>query len=347
MKWENLERLRSFAVVGATGAAGSECLSLLAENRIRIPHLKLLASENSVGQEVAFGEDTLRVDALGPESFKDVEAAFFSVPTDVALKYIPIAVEAGCLVVDDSSAVRMRTDVPLVVPEVNGEELRGHEGLLLATPNCSTTPLALVLKPLGDRYGIRRVVVSTYQSVSGAGRRACDELTDQTASLLNGQGPREPEVFPRPIGFNCLPLIGRVVENGYSEEELKIEREIRKILDLPDLKVTATAVRVPTLVSHALSINVELENDFGNVTAVRELLDGFPGLKVLDRPEDNIYPTAHDSTGSDSTFVGRIRRDATVDSGLNLWVISDNLRKGAALNALQTLDLCLRYRRMN
>ncbi len=335
--FRHLEKIRSVAVVGATGLVGQEFLEILAENRIKFQKLRLLASEDSAGDWLEVGDYSAPVEVLTPESFQGVDVAFFSVPVDITRKYVPKAVEAGAIVVDDSSAYRMIPDVPLVVPQVNGNLLASFGGKVIATPNCTVTPLALALKPLADKFGIQRVVVSTYQSVSGAGKRAYDELAHQTAALLNG-GSEEPEVFPHPIAFNCLPLIGDVDEDGVSEEERKVECELKKILELPRLQVTATAVRVPTFCGHGLSVNVQLRDDFDSIDEIREMMDAFAGLKVLDQPAGNIYPTNREASGSDATFVGRIRRDESVASGVNFWVIADNLRKGSALNVLECLD---------
>jgi len=346
MKFSHFNSVQSLAIVGATGLVGREFLSILSENGIRIPRVKLLASERSVGELIEFLDDDLVVEALTPESFEGIEVALFSLPIGATRKYVPLAVEAGTLVIDDSSTFRMEEDVPLVVPEINAAILRDFDGKIVATPNCSTTPVAMCLKPLSDTYGVKRVVISTYQSVSGAGARAYEELSRQTIALLNG-AVEEGEVFAHRIAFNCLPQIGGALENGNCDEEEKVGRELRKILDLPDLRVSATTVRVPTFCGHGVSVNVELEQDFSNIDLVRELLDGFPGLKVLDEPKNQIYPTNVEAIGSDLTLVGRIRRDTSVDAGLNFWTITDNLRKGAALNSLQILDVVYNYRRMS
>lgn len=334
------------AIVGATGLVGAEFLSILNEHKIKIGDLRLLASKNSVGEVLEVNGTEVPVRECTADAFDGVEIAFFSVPTDITKKYVPIAVKSGALVFDDSSTYRMDREVPLVVPEVNGALLREFQGQIIATPNCTTTPLALALKPLQEQFGLERVVVSTYQSVSGAGKEASDELSHQTAALLNGQ-PAEVSVFPHRIAFNCLPWIGEAAENGNSEEEEKIIREIRKILALPELKVSATSVRVPTFFGHGLSVNVQLKKPFDTVELVRELLNASAGLKVLDLPSSNIYPTNVECSGSDPVLVGRIRRDNSVPNGVNFFLMSDNLRKGAALNVLQTLDALYRYRRMS
>lgn len=346
MKLSHLESIESFAIVGATGLVGQEMLDLLCEHKIKFPKLKLLASENSVGEKIDFAGEDIEVEKLDHDSFDGVEVAFFSVPNDITKKYVPAAVRSGCLVIDDSSVYRQKTEVGLIVPEINGVLLKDYTEKIISVPNCTTTPLVMALKPLEDKYGIERVVVSSYQSVSGAGRKAFEELSMQTAALLNGK-QAEISAFPHRIAFNCIPEIGSVTENGNTSEEEKVINETRKILELPDLNISSTAVRVPTFSGHGLSVNVELNNDFKSIEEIRELWDSFPGLKVIDNLAHHIYPTNVESSGSDLTFIGRSRRDSSVKSGLNFWVITDNLRKGAALNALQTLDLLYKYRRMS
>ena len=346
MIMKNLQSINTFAIVGATGLVGRECLSILAEHKVQIPKLRLLASERSAGEVLQVGEANFQVEVLDENSFDDVDVAFFAAPNDITRKYVPIAVGKGCFVIDDSNCFRMDPEVPLIVPQVNGEILRNFDGPLMATPNCSTTPLALALKPLLEAYGIKRVVASTYQSVSGAGKKANEELSRQCAGLLNGE-PAEGEVFPHQIAFNLIPMIGPLLQNGYSDEEQKVSNELRKILEAPDLKVSATAVRVPTFCGHGISANVELESSFESADEIRELLENFPGLKVLDQPDSHIYPTNMQAIGSDDSFIGRIRRDPTVENGVSFFVISDNLRKGAALNVLECLSTLYGYRQMN
>jgi aspartate-semialdehyde dehydrogenase len=346
MKESYLESIRSLAIVGATGLVGTELLELLNERKIRIPDLRLLASAESAGETVNLGGDELRVTELNANSFRDVEVAFFSVPNEITEKYVPQAVKAGALVVDDSSAYRLESNVPLVVPEVNPQVLRTFSGQIISTPNCTVTPLVMALKPLLDEFGLKRIVVSTYQSVSGAGRAAYEELSMQTAALLNGQH-QEAAVFPHRIAFNCLPQIGSELPNGNTTEEEKMVRETRKILEIPSLAISAMCVRVPTFFGHGMSVNVEFTKDFANEGEIRELLNAAPGVKVLDKPSHQIYPTCVEASGSDYTFVGRIKRDHSVKSGLNFWVITDNIRKGAALNALQIIDTLFKYRRMS
>jgi aspartate-semialdehyde dehydrogenase len=346
MKESYLESIRSLAIVGATGLVGTELLELLNERKIRIPDLRLLASAESAGETVNLGGDELRVNELNANSFRDVEVAFFSVPNEITEKYVPQAVKAGALVVDDSSTYRLESNVPLVVPEVNPQVLRTFSGQIISTPNCTVTPLVMALKPLLDEFGLKRIVVSTYQSVSGAGRAAYEELSMQTAALLNGQH-QEAAVFPHRIAFNCLPQIGSELANGNTTEEEKMVRETRKILEIPSLAISAMCVRVPTFFGHGMSVNVEFTKDFANEGEIRELLNAAPGVKVLDKPSHQIYPTCVEASGSDYTFVGRIKRDHSVKSGLNFWVITDNIRKGAALNALQIIDTLFKYRRMS
>lgn len=346
MKLEHLKSIQSLAIVGATGMVGKECLEILSEQGVSIPKIKLLASKSSQGEGIDFAGEDLSVEVLGEDSFEGIEVAFFSVPNDVTKMYVPKAVAAGAIVIDDSSTYRMDPEVPLVIPEVNGAVLRDFSSGIIANPNCSTVPVALAVKPLLDHFGIERIVVSTYQSVSGAGKLAYEELSQQAISLLSG-GSVEPKAFAHQIAFNCLPLIGSVGETGNSDEEEKVGRELRKILEEPELRVSATAVRVPTFCGHGVSVNVELRDNFKRIEEVRELLDNTPGLKVVDNPSHHIYPTNLESIGSDYTFVGRIRRDTSVDSGLNFYVITDNLRKGAALNSLQILDTLYKYRRMS
>jgi len=346
MKFSRLEEIESLAIVGATGMVGQELLQILEERKIRVSRILLLASEDSEGETVEVGERSLPIEILTAGSFKDIEVAFFSVPGDVTRRFVPAALEAGTLVIDDSSVYRMHPEVPLVIPEINGATLREFQGKLISQPNCSATPVAMCLRPLQEHFGVERVIVSTYQSVSGAGRKAYEELSAQTVALLNGS-PSEPAVFPHPIAFNCLPEIGATLESGATEEEDKIEKELRKLLDQPELRVSATAVRVPTFCGHGASVNVELREDFGSIERVRELFDQFPGLKVLDNTAAHIYPTNLEVTGGDQTMVGRIRRDPSVDFGLSFWVMTDNLRKGAALNSLQILETLYHYRRMS
>lgn len=346
MKFGHLEKIRSLAVVGATGLVGQQFVTLLNENKIKIQRVKLLASEDSIGARLELLGHTEYVEVLDDDSFNGVEVAFFSVPDDITRDYVPRAAKAGCLVVDDSSVYRMEKETLLVVPEINGILLRDFQGQILSTPNCTVTPLVLCLKPILDRYGIDRVVVSTYQSVSGAGKAALEEFSKQAISLLSGR-PEEPRMLPHRLAFNCIPQVGEILENGSCEEEEKVVRETRKILGDNSLQISASTVRVPTFCGHGLSVNVALKKDFSSVEEIREILNSFPGVRVLDQPKSHIYPTNVECIGSDRTMVGRIRRDFSVPSGLNFWVITDNLRKGAALNAMEILEVLYNYRNSN
>lgn len=344
MKFKGLESVKSLAIVGATGLVGEEFLTILGEHKIAIAEVKLLASEKSAGQQIEFGSRSYSVETLTESSFDKVDAAFFSVPAETTRKFVPAALKAGAIVVDDSSVYRMDPNIPLIIPEINGSILRDYAGGLVSTPNCTTTPMVLALNPLRD-FGISRVVVSTYQSVSGAGRKAFEELSTQTVALLNGQAV-EAEVFPHRIAFNCLPQVGAVAESGNSVEEEKMINETRKILSLPELRMAASAVRVPTFCAHGLTVNVEFQNELPAMEVIRELLDSAEGVQVLDRADSHIYPTNVEAIGSDDVFIGRLRRDRSVKNGISFWAVCDNLRKGAALNALQIIDALFTYRRM-
>ena len=329
------------AVVGATGAVGEEMRKILAERLFPVDRLRLLASERSAGQLLEFCGRQVPVEVLDEDSFDQVDIALFSAGSSVSARYAPAAVDAGAVVIDNTSRFRMDDDVPLVVPEVNAGEIAGHVRRgIIANPNCSTIQMVVALKPLYDAAGIRRIVVSTYQSVSGAGRQAMEELGSQTAALFNGQDA-ECERFPHQIAFNCIPHIDSFLPNGYTGEEMKMIRETRKILGDPDIRITATAVRVPVFCSHSESINVETRTKL-SAGDVRAILGEAPGVLLRDDPRDNEYPLATEVTGKDATFVGRIREDDSVDNGINLWVVGDNLRKGAALNAVQIAEILIR-----
>ncbi|MFZ9595503.1 MAG: aspartate-semialdehyde dehydrogenase [Bdellovibrionia bacterium] len=345
------------AVVGATGAVGRELLSVLASRKFPISQLILFSSKRSEGQVILWREKSHRCQVLQKGCFQGVDFAFFDASDEVSRQWVPEAAESGAWVIDNSATFRMKNDVPLLVPEVNAElladRLRNPSALsaserILSGPNCSTVELVLALKPISDRWGLKRVVVSTYQSVSGAGSAAMRELSSQTLALFNQQSV-EPQVFAHPIAFNCIPQIGGFKENGYTSEEQKIMEESRKILGLPQLKISATAVRVPTFSCHGESVNVECEREF-DLEEVREALRAQSGVIVQDDPEKKIYPLSVTSeqeegveaaTGRDAVYVGRIRRDQSVPFGVNFWVVSDNLRKGAALNAVQIAESIL------
>jgi aspartate-semialdehyde dehydrogenase len=326
------------AVVGATGAVGQEMLKTLSERAFPASEVYALASERSVGREVSFGEDdVLKVQDLDTFDFKGVDIGLFSPGAKVSAIHAPRAAKAGCVVIDNTSQFRMEHDVPLVVPEVNPEKIADHTRRgIIANPNCSTIQMVVALKPLHDRWKIRRVVVSTYQSTSGAGKEAMDELFGQTRAIYVND-PVKPEIFPKQIAFNVIPHIDVFMDDGSTKEEWKMVAETRKILD-PDIRVTATCVRVPTFIGHAEAVNVEFENPVDEDEA-RQLLRQAPGILVQDEREPGGYVTPHDSQGEDAVFVSRIRRDPTVAHGLNLWVVSDNLRKGAALNAVEIAEI--------
>jgi aspartate-semialdehyde dehydrogenase len=329
------------AVVGATGAVGSQIVTTLEERRFPVAALTLLASARSAGQTVSYLKSPTLVEEVTAERFSGVDLAFFSVGADVSAHYAPAAVAAGAIVIDKSSHFRMDPGVPLVVPEVNAAHLEGHQGII-SSPNCSTIQMVMALKPLLDLAPIRRVVVSTYQSVSGTGREAIEELARQSREILEGK-PASVSVYPRQIAFNALPHIDSFDASGYTLEELKLTFETRKILGLPDLAITATAVRVPVFFGHSEAIHVEFDAPVTPDEA-RAALAAFPGVKVVDSPVDQEYPTAAGPTGAagrDEVFVGRIRRDPTVPYGLAMWVVADNLRKGAATNAVQIAETLL------
>ncbi len=327
------------AVAGATGAVGREILAILEERNFPVGDLRLLASSRSVGTELSFGGSEFPVEELREDSFRGVDIALFSAGAERSKTFAPLAAESGAVVVDNSSAFRMDPRVPLVVPEVNTPALADHQGII-ANPNCSTIQMVVALKPLHDVARIRRIVVTTFQAVSGSGQKAMDELLVQVRALLSFQEVIH-EVYPHQIAFNCLPHIDVFFPTGYSKEEMKMVDETRKILNDDRIGITATTVRVPVFRSHSESINIETEK---KITAqeARELLARAEGVCVLDDPADNIYPMPMNAAGKDETFVGRIREDESIPNGLNLWVVADNLRKGAALNAVQIAERLIR-----
>ncbi len=320
------------AVAGATGAVGREMLKILHERRFPAGEVRALASSRSAGSTVPYGDDELRVKELNEHSFADVDLALFSAGGDTSKKFAPVAAKAGCVVVDNSSAWRMDPEVPLVVPEVNPQALEGHKNII-ANPNCSTIQMVVVLKPIYDTVGISRVVVSTYQAVSGSGQKAIEELQNQVRALFNMQDTAC-EVYPHQIAFNCLPHIDAFLDNEYTREEMKMIDETTKIMGDESIRVTATTVRVPVFFGHSESVNIETKKKLTSKEA-RGLLSQAPGIRVLDNPRENIYPLPIDAAGTDETFVGRIREDLTIENGLNLWIVADNIRKGAALNTVQ------------
>ncbi len=329
------------AVVGATGAVGEQMREVLEERHFPVGELRLLASERSAGQFLPFQNKQIRVEILNEDSFADIDIGLFSAGGAVSAKYAPIAVGAGAVVVDNTSFFRMEPDIPLVVPEVNAKEIGNYKNRgIIANPNCSTIQMVVALKPLHDAARIKRIVVSTYQSVSGAGRKAMEELSQQVAALFNGK-EIEKEKFPHQIAFNCIPHIDAFMDGGYTKEEWKLINETRKILNEPLLPITATTVRVPVFCSHSESVNVETERKL-TATQAKALLREAPGIVVADEPQADVYPMAIDAVGKDATYVGRIRDDDSVANGLNLWVVADNLRKGAALNAVQIAEILIR-----
>lgn len=324
------------AVVGATGAVGREMLKTLEQRNFPAEKIIPLASSRSAGSKIEFKGQELIVQELKEDSFKGIDIAIFSAGGGTSEKFAPVAVKSGCVVVDNSNAWRMDENVPLVVPEVNPQDLEKHKGII-ANPNCSTIQMVVVLKPLHDAGKIKRVIVSTYQAVSGSGQKAVQELEKQVKDLLSMK-EIEPEVYPYQIAFNCLPHIDVFLDNGYTKEEMKMVNETKKIMGDDNIKVTATTVRVPVFYGHSESLNIETENKITPQEA-RAILSQAPGIKVLDNPAEKIYPMPIFAAGEDDTFVGRIRADETIENGLNMWVVADNIRKGAALNAVQISEL--------
>ena len=329
----------SIAIIGATGAVGQETLKLLEQRRFPARSVRLCASPRSVGKRLRlFGQD-LMVEETTPDSFRDVDIAFISVSADVSRELAPHAVAAGALVIDDSSAFRMEPHVPLVVPEVNADDLAGHQGIV-SIPNCSTTQMVMALYPLHRVNPIRRVIVDTYQAVSGTGGAAMDELREQAQAALEDRESGS-QVYPHQIAFNVLPQVEGFLDNGYTKEEMKMLEETRKIMHAPEIAVSATCVRVPVYISHSEAVHVEFTHPMSPEEA-RETLAGFPGVTVLDDPANSGYPMPWSVAGTDEVFVGRIRRDMSHPNGLAMWVVADNLRKGAALNALQIAEEVLK-----
>ncbi|MEL6236877.1 MAG: aspartate-semialdehyde dehydrogenase [Pseudomonadota bacterium] len=325
-------------VAGATGSVGQEMLNILAEREFPVDDIAALASRRSLGTEVSFGDRTLKTDDLEQFDFTGWDIALFAIGSDGTKTYAPRAVRAGCVVIDNSSLYRYDPAVPLIVPEVNPDAIGGYtKKNIIANPNCSTAQMVVALKPLHDRARIKRVVVSTYQSVSGAGKEGMDELWTQTKGLYVPGQEVEPSKFQKQIAFNVIPHIDVFMEDGTTKEEWKMVAETKKIVD-PSIKVTATCVRVPVFVGHSEAVNVEFE-DFLDEEEAREILRTAPGCLVVDKREAGGYVTPIDSVGEYATYISRIRQDSTVENGLNLWIVSDNLRKGAALNAVQIAEL--------
>ena len=329
------------AVVGATGAVGQQMVACLEERNFPVGRLVPLASERSLGKKVTFLGKEIPVEVLNEDSFDGVEIALFSAGGGISKEYGPIAARAGAVVVDNSSAWRMDPEVPLVVPEVNPHDIGLYTKTgIIANPNCSTIQMVVALKPLHDAARIKRVVVSTYQAVSGTGQKAVDELAEQVRALLSCQ-PTKNKIYPHRIAFNCLPHIDVFLDNGYTKEEMKMVNETVKIMGDDSIQVTATTVRVPVFYSHSEAVNIETERKLTPDEA-RQILAKAPGVKVVDNPEKNEYPMPLDAAGQDLTLVGRIREDFSIANGLNFWVVADNLRKGAATNAVQIAELLIR-----
>ena len=325
------------AVVGATGNVGRQMLNVLAERKFPADEVYAIASRRSLGAEVSYGDRTLKCQDLEQFDFSKADFCLMSAGSTISKEWSPRITAKGCIVIDNSSAWRYDQDVPLIVPEVNADAIAGYtKKNIIANPNCSTAQLVVVLKPLHDAAGIKRVIVSTYQSVSGAGKDAMEELWHQTKSKYVPGKAYKPKKFTREIAFNCIPHIDVFMEDGYTKEEWKMMAETKKILD-PRIKLTATCVRVPVFVGHSESVNIELERPL-SADAAREILRQAPGIMVVDKPEDDGYVTPIEAAGEFATYVSRIREDATVENGLTLWIVADNLLKGAALNTVQIAE---------
>lgn len=337
------ERMKNYnvAVVGATGAVGNEMIKILEERQFPVRELTLLASERSVGKELSFRGKNQPVQNLAECSFRGIDIGLFSAGGGISEKFAPVAAAAGCVVIDNTNAFRMVPEIPLVVPEVNPESIAMYKNRgIIANPNCSTIQMVVALKPIHDAVRIKRIVVSTYQAVSGTGKKAIEELSLQTKAIINGQ-ESVVKVYPYRIAFNCLPHIDVFMDNGYTKEEMKMVNETKKILNDPSIAVTATTVRVPVFHAHSESINIETEK---KITAdeVRRILSTAPGILVVDDPQGKRYPLAVDAAGRNETLVGRIREDESIPNGINMWVVADNIRKGAALNAVQIAEILIR-----
>lgn len=324
------------AIMGATGVVGREMLTILEERDFPVSNLRLLASEKSVGLKLSFKGEDIPVELLTHDSFKNIDIVLSSPGASVSKVFTPSAVKEGSVVIDNTSAFRMEPDVPLVVPEVNPHRIKEHKGII-ANPNCSTIQLVVALKPIHDAVGIKRVVVSTYQSVSGAGKKAMRALEDEIRNIMNGL-EIGPSPLPHQIAFNLIPHIDVFLDNYYTKEEMKMVNETRKIMEAPSIQITATCIRVPVFIGHSEAVNIETEKKITRGEAIK-ILSKAPGIKVIDDVTKNEYPMPITAAGKDSVFVGRVREDESIPYGLNLWVVSDNLRKGAALNAIQIAEL--------
>jgi aspartate-semialdehyde dehydrogenase len=334
-----MSRLWNVAIVGATGAVGTQMIECLEERNFPVGKITLLASGRSAGQVLEFAGKAVQVEELTHDSFEGIDIALFSAGGARSEEFCPSAAKAGAVCIDNSSAWRMDKDVPLVVPEVNPDAIADYKKKgIIANPNCSTIQMVVALKPLHDFGTIKRIVVSTYQAVSGTGKKAIDELRVQAGELLNGR-PTKNEVYPHRIAFNCLPQIDSFCDNGYTKEEMKMVNETRKIMGA-EIKTTATCVRVPVFYGHSESVNIETVEKI-SVAKAREILKGAPGVELVDDPAAGDYPMAINAAGEDLTLVGRIREDESVENGLNLWIVADNIRKGAATNAVQIAEILI------
>ncbi len=330
----------NIAIVGATGAVGQEMMEILEERDFPVREIKLLASERSAGKELEYKGKKIKIEKLGENSFENIDIALFSAGSSRSREFAPIAAQAGAVVVDNSSAFRMEEGVPLVIPEINPKAVAGYKNRgIVANPNCTTTVTLMALKPLHDAGNIKRVIASSYQAVSGAGAQAIEELRNQTLAWAKSEEIHS-EAFPHQIAFNVLPQIDSFLDNGYTKEEMKLHNETRKILENNKIALTATTVRVPVFRAHSVAVNIETEKKI-SVSEAKEALSSFAGVRVVDEPGELKYPMPIDAAGEDDCIVGRIREDYTVANGLSFWVVGDQLRKGAALNAVQIAELLI------
>jgi aspartate-semialdehyde dehydrogenase len=331
----------NIAVAGATGAVGNQMIRSLEEMDFPIQSIVFLASKRSVGRQLKFKGELIEVQELKKDSFKGIDIALFSAGGGTSETFAPYAFKDGCVVVDNSSAWRMDPEVPLVVPEVNPHAVGQYtQKGIIANPNCSTIQMVVALHPIHQKFGIKRIVVSTYQAVSGTGKKAIDELFDQTRAMINFLDYQK-NVYPHRIAFNCLPHIDKFMDNGYTKEEMKMVNETRKIMEDDSITVTATTVRIPVFFGHSESVNIETREPV-SADEVKMLLKSAPGIKVMDDPAQNMYPLATDAAGQDFTLVGRIRQDESIANGINMWIVADNIRKGAATNTVQIAQILAR-----
>lgn len=333
-----MSRLFNVAVAGATGAVGNQMITCIEERDFPVKEITFLASSRSAGKKLKFRGDQVVVQEMTEDSFEGIDIALFSAGGSTSERFAPFAARAGCVVIDNSSAWRMDPDVPLIVPEVNPHAIARYTNKgIIANPNCSTIQMVVPLAPIHRKAGIKRIVVSTYQAVSGTGKKAIDELFNQTRAMINFLDYKT-EVYPHRIAFNCLPHIDVFLDNGYTKEEMKMVHETRKILEDDTIGVTATTVRVPVFFGHSESVNIETHKKM-TPAEVKELMEKSPGIKLVDNPSENVYPLAINAAGIDDTLVGRIREDESIENGINMWIAADNIRKGAATNAVQIAEL--------